>query len=78
MQSAERFMAASLHQASLCEADIYPTIPCFHSIFPPVSLGCGLFSVFSHGDCNIKKGSWKILGLMYGDEDINLHNSFWK
>ena len=55
MQSAERFMAASLHQASLCEADIYLTIPCFHSIFPPVSFGCGLFSVFSHGDCNYKK-----------------------
>ena len=70
MQSAERFMAASLHQASLCEADIYPTIPCFHSIFPSVSMGCFQFPVMVTATIK-KKEIEKMLGLMYGDEDIN-------
>ena len=53
-------MAASLHQASLCEADIYPTIPCFHSIFPSVSMGCFQFPVMV--TATIKKRKLKNFG----------------
>ena len=72
MQSAERFMADHCikhHNVKLTFTQPFlVSIPSF--IFPSVSMGCFQFPVMVTATIK-KKEIEKMLGLMYGDEDIN-------